>query len=111
MKYLVPLLITIAVEYIILLLFIRKKPLLVFFFCVLINTFTQPLATVFYRYLLVDFSYTLLLPEQIPFFIVEICVVLIESVLIMLLFKLKYLKSLLISIVANFITAILSFVL
>lgn len=110
MNHLVHLVTTIAVEYVILLLLIRKKPLLIFLFCVLINTFTQPLATVLYEYLLVDFAFTSVLPEQISFIIVEICVVFIESVLIMLLFKFKYLKSLLISVVANLITAILSFI-
>jgi hypothetical protein len=89
------LLITIIVEFLIFYLFFRKSPLKLFIYSVLINSFTLPLATYIYIYILNNFL------------IAEIMVVLVESVLIMLLMEIKYKKSVLISIVANLVSAII----
>ncbi len=89
------LLITIIVEFLIFYLFLRKSPLKLLIYSVLINSFTLPLATYIYVYILNNFL------------IVEISVVLVESVLIMLLMEIKYKKSVLISLIANLVSAII----
>lgn len=80
-------------------LFLRKKNKLleIVLFILLINLFTWPLAQLFYG-------------EGVNFFVVEIFVMLTESILIMLLFKIRYWKSLFISFVANLVSALLGFV-
>lgn len=89
---------TFIIELVIVWLFLRKQSK--FFdiagFVFLINLFTWPLAQLFYG-------------ESANFFIVEIMVVLVESLLIRLLFKLGYWKSLLISFVANLVSAFFGF--
>jgi len=95
--YLLALLITIGVEFLVYWVFIRKTPLKLFFFSVIINTLTQPLANFSYQYVLHNFI------------LIEILVIIAESVLILLLLKQSVQKSIAISIVANTLTAILSF--
>ncbi len=87
---------TFFVELFIVHLFVKKHFKKTLLYVLLINLFTWPLAT-----LLVDLGGN--------FFLVEVCVVLAESVLIMLLFRLSYEKSLLISFVANLVTSSLGF--
>jgi hypothetical protein len=82
---------TFAVEFFVLLAFFRKKPLLILFYCFLINLFSWPIANLVY-----DFCNNLL--------IVEIGVVLVESVLAMFLFKTKYYLALLVSFMANLVS-------
>jgi hypothetical protein len=89
------LLITIIVEFVILYSFFRESPFKLLIYSVLINSFTLPLATYIYIYILNNFL------------IVEIIVVLVESVLIMLLMEVKYKKSVLISLLANLVSAII----
>jgi hypothetical protein len=97
---------TIVIEYIIILIFIRSKPLYLFGITVLINCFTQPAAFFVYNYLI---DSPLNQPSILYFLFIEICVVIAELFLIKLLLKLSFGKSLIISFTANFVTAALSF--
>jgi len=94
--YILSLIITIVIEFFIVWIFVKKDISELFLYVVLINSFTLPLAT---------FSYQNLISN---FYLVEALVIFAESILIMLLLKTKYLKALLISFVANFITAMIS---
>ena len=87
-------LLTFISESIVIWLFLRKKNKLlgIILFTFLINLFTWPLAQLLYG-------------EGINFFVMEIAVVFVESLLIMLLFKLGYWKALLISFAANLVSA------
>lgn len=89
------LLITITVEFLILYLIFKDSPLKLFSYSVLINSFTLPIATYIYLNVLNNL------------FMVEISVILVESVLIMLLLEIKYKKAIFISIIANSVTAII----
>ena len=107
--YFTALLITIAVEYLVYLAMLRQKPFQLLTYSIIINCLTQPLAYYVYFYLipagLTNNSLNLY------FIIVEILVFLIESFLLQLLLRVIYTKALLISFIANIITALLSFVL
>lgn len=96
--YLTAWFITIIVEFLIMWLFIRDKPEKLFLYSLLINSFTLPIATYSYQNILGNI------------YIIEISVILVESVLIMVLLKIKYNKALLISLVANFVTALIGFI-
>lgn len=98
-QYLLALAVTILCEFVVIWLFIRKKPLKLLLYSTLINSFTLPLATYGYQNVLKNFYF------------IELLVVLAESILIMVLLRIKYPKSLLISFVANFVTALISFLL
>jgi len=87
---------TFFIEFIIILLILKKDLKKILFYVFLINLFTWPLANL-------AFSYSL------NFYFIELIVILVESILITLLLKLKYVKSLLISFLANFVTALISF--
>lgn len=95
-QYVFALLITIFVEFAVYTVSIRKDFLKLFLYSVLINSFTLPLANYGYQNVLRNF------------YAIEILVVLSESILIMLLLRIKYTRALLISFVANFITALIS---
>lgn len=110
MRYIISLLITIAAEYFILLLFYRMKPARSFFYIVLINLLTHPLANLFYERLLFTFSTGSIGIELIPFAIVELSVIIVEWLLIKALFEFSYSKSFLISLTCNVVTASLSFI-
>jgi len=90
--------ITFLLEFIVLSLFLRKGYFAVFLYVFLINLFTWPLANLAYGL-------------GVNFFLVELCVVFAESVLIMLLFRLVFRKSLLISFLANGLSALAGFLL
>ncbi len=96
-EYLVFLIATIFVEFLALFLFLKKKPFQVLFYSILINSFSLPLATYFYQNILNNFVFT------------EIIVFLIESILLIKLLSLKYSKAFLMSLVANFVTSLISF--
>lgn len=96
MSLLLNLLITFIIELIVYFIFIRDKKLKIIYYCFLINLFTWPLANILYGF----FQH---------FYLIEILVVLIEWILIFLLFKINWRKGLLISFLANVITAGLSF--
>jgi len=94
--YILSLIITIIIEFGIIWIFVRKDISKLFLYAVLINAFTLPIAT---------FSYQNLINN---FYLIETLIIFTESILIMLLLKTKYSKALLISFVANFITAMIS---
>ena len=89
---------TILIEFFIYLLFIRKEPAKLFFYSLLINSLTVPIANYVYIHVLREFL------------LIEVAVTFFESVLICLLTNQKYPKSLLISFTANFITALVGFI-
>lgn len=89
------LLVTICAEFIILWLFFRIEPLKIFFYAVLINCFTLPIATYVFQNV---FS---------GFLIIEAGIILVEAVLIAALFKIKFTRAFLYSFIANAITAII----
>ncbi len=95
--YLLALLITILVEFLIFWVFVRKDSLKLFLYSALINSFTLPLAVYSYQNVLKNF------------YVTEILVVFAESIVVMLLLRTKYSKALLISFAANFVTALISF--
>lgn len=95
-QYFLALTITVSAEFVIYWIFIRKKPLQLLAYSILINSLTLPIANYGYHNVLENF------------FAIELLVVFVESVLIFLLLKQKYPRSLLISSVANFITALMS---
>jgi len=75
---------------------LKKFKLINAVYIILINLFTWPLANLFYG-------------EGLNYLITETLVVITESLLILLMFKIKYLKSLIISLVGNTISASLIF--
>jgi hypothetical protein len=105
--YITALGLTIAVEFFVYLAFIRQKALQLFLYSVLINGLTQP--AVYYLYNHFTAETGVISPLNIYFIIIEIVVFLTESLFIMVLFKEKYPKALLISFSANLVTALLSF--
>ncbi len=107
-QYFTALIITIAVEYIVYLLFIRGKPFQTLFYTVIINCLTHPVAYFCYSQLIEKYDITELF--NIYFLIVEIIVFLAEIALVKILFNIKLSKAVLISFTANLVTAILSFV-
>lgn len=104
--YLTVLFITIAVEYVVYVLFFRKDFLSLFFYAILINLFTHPLAYYFYNYLTSPESSSAF---NVYFLIVELVVFLTETVLIMILFRIDLKKAVLLSFLSNIATALLSF--
>lgn len=94
--YISSLIATIVIEWGIICIIIRKNILKLFFYAVLINSFTLPIATFFYQNIIDDF------------YLIEGLVIFTESILIMLLLEIKYSKALLISFLANFVTAMVS---
>ena len=84
---------TILIEFLVVFILFRKDPKKLFFYSVLINAFTHPLATTMF------FSF----PNE--FLLIEIGVFLVEIVLWMKLLEIKVEKAVLLSFVANFVTA------
>lgn len=84
---------TFIIEFLIIWTLFRKDILKIAGYVFLMNLFSWPLAN-------------LLFDVYSNFIVIEISVVLIESVLIMLLFKKRYLKSLGISLLVNFVSAV-----
>ncbi len=87
-----PLILTIIIEFIIIWLFIKDNPLKLFFYSILVNMVTLPLATYLYIY----FYQNLL--------VLEGSVVMVEALLLKFLLELDYKKAILISLTANFAT-------
>jgi len=88
---------TIAVEFLVYWVVLRTTPLRLFCYSVLINTLTLPLA---------NFAYSSL---SLNFYLIEGVVILSESFLLFLLLQKRYLLCLLLSLIANSITALISF--
>jgi hypothetical protein len=89
----VALLLTIGLEWLVYLLAFRKEPGKLLLYSVLINASTEPLAL---------FTYQNLLPN---FWLVEAAVVMVESVIIALLFRLPYRRAFLLALLANAFSA------
>jgi hypothetical protein len=85
---------TIIIEFIVYIIAIRKNIMLLFAYCLLINLVSWPLANLFYG-------------VSGLFWIIEICVFTIESILIKYLVNINWKKAIIISFIANLITAIL----
>ena len=98
--WLISFILTVILEFFVLWAFFRKNLSVrtIFYFCFLINLFTWPLANLIYGF------YNNL-------YVIEAGVFLVESILVMLLFRINYLKALLISFVANLISALVGFLL
>ncbi|MCX6817612.1 MAG: hypothetical protein NTU57_02020 [Candidatus Aenigmarchaeota archaeon] len=92
------LLVTITVEYLVWLLLVRKKPLKLLLYAVLVNCVTWPLAT---------FVYYSVFPQ---YFLLETLVFITEIVLLKLLLQIRMKKAVLLSFAANFVTALIGFV-
>lgn len=117
-NYYLALLVTIAIESMVLWLFLRRGPHEIVFFVTLITCCTLPIATYFYQNTpvgeLVAFSdsgISVEYPNAIyDFLAIEIGVVFAESGLIAALFELRYNKAWLYSLAANITTASLALV-
>lgn len=90
--------ITIGVEFFVLLLVFRKNWLKLLFFSIVVNSFTWPIASYLYYNFLISFV------------AVEIAVVIVETFLWSWLLKLDYLKGLGLSVVVNLTTALIGVV-
>ncbi len=88
---------TILIEFLIYYSFIRKDIKKLILYSIVINSFTWPLANLFY-----DFFGL--------FFIIEFFVFLVEFILIMLLLRIKWSNALIISLVANLVTMFLGLI-
>lgn len=91
------LILTIIIEYIVYAIIIRKKFKLLLIYCILINLVTWPLANIFYG-------------VSGLFWIIELGVFAIESVLIKYLVDITWKKAIILSFVANLITALIGLV-
>lgn len=99
MNFLTVWLLTVIIEFIIIYLFIKNKPWTLLFYSVIINSLTLPIATYTYIYILNNFL------------LIEIFVMLAESILLKYLLDIKYSRSTLISVIANTVTALLGYIL
>lgn len=106
--YFTALFITIAVEFIIYFIFIRKTLFKTLLYAVIINCLTHPLAYLAYTQIINNYEVNSLF--NIYFLIIELIVFLAEIVLIKILFRFGWRKSALISFSANLVTALLSFI-
>jgi len=94
MKILIALFLTIILEFIIYAIAIRKNIGKLFLYSLLINSFTNPLANMLFK---------------TPwFFPLEILVFIVEIPLIKYLFEIKWWKAIIISLIANLVTVLLS---
>lgn len=91
----VALLLTILIEYAAYLVIIRKDPLKLFLYSVLINAFTNPLLNYLYIF------------EFHELYYLEIGVAIAESFLLWLLMEISYPKAMFISVAANLISLLL----
>lgn len=89
--------ITIMIEFLILWIFIRDRPEKLLLYSLIINSFTLPLATYSYQNILNNI------------YIIELAVIFVESILIMLLSQIKCKAAFLISLIANFVTAVIGY--
>jgi hypothetical protein len=92
MQLLINFLLTLVIELMIIILFLRKDYGFTIIYVLLINSFSWPLANLIYSY-------------WQAFLIIEIIVFLVEGILIRLLFDLNWKKAFLLSFVANFVSA------
>jgi hypothetical protein len=83
------LILTISVEFLIFLFGIRKDPKMLLLYCILINSFTNPLFNYLYIY------------ELHEFYLLEIAIIMVEGVLIGLLAEVSYSRAIAVSVAAN----------
>lgn len=88
--------ITVIIESFIAWLFLRSNIVKIILYVFFINFFTLPLATFTYQYLLNNFV------------LIEFIVFIVESVLIYYLFEIKFRKAILVSLVINLTTSLIS---
>lgn len=100
MNFVFPLIITICLEYLVYVIAFRKRYLELLNYSILINTFTNPLANLFY-----EFNTSLL-----NFLIIEFFVFFLETFLIMGLMNINYKKAILISLIANITSTLIFFI-
>lgn len=93
-NFFAPWIITVIIEFVIIWSFMREKPLKLFFYSILINSITLPLATGIYTY----FFHNLLLMEALVF--------LVEVVLLKAVLDIEYSRAVIISFLANIISFI-----
>lgn len=93
-SYVIKFILTFLIEFFVILLFIRAEPKKLLLYSLIVNIITFPLATILYNGIS-------------GLVIIELGVFLVESVILMRLLKIKYAKAVLISFVANVITAII----
>jgi hypothetical protein len=99
MGYLTVWFLTVVIEFIIIWLMLRDSLWLLLLYSVVINSLTLPIAT---------YSYINLVNN---IYLIEISVIITESIALMFLLKIKYPKALLISGVANTATALVGYLL
>jgi hypothetical protein len=93
-ELMVALILTIFVEFLIYLFGIKKDPKMLLLYCILINSFTNPL-----------FNY-LHIFELYEFYLLEIAVIAVEGVLIGLLAEVSYSRAIAVSVAANLASVI-----
>jgi len=93
--YVVALLATIGIEFVVLWFMTRRPVLAVLFYSILMNCLTQPVATWFYQ------------TSIRSLWLVEVIVVVVESILIWLLMRVRYPKAVLTSLLANLASALI----
>jgi len=89
------LLVTIAIEYLVIIAMLRKEPLKVLLYATLVNCITWPPAMFFYT------------GGMLQLFFIEAIVFIVESVLLKYLLQIKMRKAFMLSLVANAATALL----
>jgi hypothetical protein len=101
---------TFLIEFSIFYFFIRKEPIKLFLYSVLLNSLTLPIASfLFFKNPIGQFGWEA--GSILFFFIIEFGVFVVESLLLKWLLKLNYSKTFLISFVANLVTSMISLLL
>jgi hypothetical protein len=88
-ELMVALILTIFVEFLIYLIGIKKDPKMLLLYCILINSFTNPLFNYLYIY------------ELYEFYLLEIAIIAAEGVLIGLLTEVSFSRAIAVSVAAN----------
>jgi hypothetical protein len=94
-ELMVALILTVFVEFLIYLIGIKKDPKMLLLYCILINSFTNPLFNYLYAY------------ELHEFYLLEIAIMMVEGVLIGLLAEVSYSRALAVSVAANLASLII----
>ncbi len=99
MDYLIQWILTVTIEFIVIWMFLKEEPFLLLIYSILINSLTLPIATYSYINIITNI------------YLVELSVIMVESILLMFLLRIKYSKAILISTAANSVTALVGFLL
>jgi hypothetical protein len=89
------LLLTILIEFFILIIFLRENPVRILLYTILINCLTLPLATTGYHYVISNLI------------LIEIMVIITETLFFRFLFKIRYTKAFTVSLAANLVSAVM----